>query len=452
MPVTFSDYFINKIVTIRTKLQSINSQSPPLSLIQLNDWEPEFRGEKLTAFTPTNEEEIRRMIMAAPSKSCELDPTPTSIIKGGLDEIAPLATKLVNASLSGACVPDKLKHAIVRPLLKKQHLNNDTLKNYRPVSNLPFVSKIIEKVVSLPLGDHIQSNNLADPLQSAYRPAHSTETALVKVHSDISKLVDDRQVVILVIMLDLSAAFDTLDHTIMLDRLWRMYGIDEQALKWISSYLDSRTQSVHVNGSKSQPKTMTFAMPQGSVLGAVFYVYYSKPVGLIIRSHKMEYHCYADDSQLYIVLNQANVNETIHRVENCVSDIQTWMERNLLKLNEDKTEIILFSKKSMENLFGNISLSFGGSVIQPVKKVKNLGCWLDNTLSMDTHAQAIVRSCYFQLRKIKHIRQYLSIIHSLVISKLDYSNALLAGAPKTVTNTLQRVQHMAARVVAGLRK
>ena len=259
-------------------------------------------------------------------------------------------------------------------------------------------------------------------------------------------------------MLDLLAAFDTLDHTIMLDWLRRMYGIDEQALKWISSYLDSRTQSVHVNGSKSQPKTMTFAMPQGSVLGAVFYVYYSKPVGLIIRSHKMEYHCYADDSQLYIVINQANVNETIHRVENCVSDIQTWMERNLLKLNEDKTEIILFSKKSMENLFGNISLSFGGSVIQPVKKVKNLGCWLDNTLSMDTHAQAIVRSCYFQLRKIQHIRQYLSddalrtIIHSLVISKLDYGNALLAGAPKTVTNKLQRVQHMAARVVAGLRK
>ena len=134
------------------------------------------------------------------------------------------------------------------------------------------------------------------------------------------------------------------------------------------------------------------------------------------------------------------------------------MERDLLKLNKDKTEIIHFSKKSMENLFGNISLSFGSSVVQPVKKVKNLGCWLDNTLSMDTHTQAIVRLCYFQLRKIQHIRQYISdgalrtIIHSLVISKLDYGNTLLAGAPKTVTNKLQRVQHMAARVVAGLRK
>ena len=113
-------------------------------------------------------------------------------------------------------------------------------------------------------------------------------------------------------MLDLSATFDTLDHTIMLDRLRRKYGIDEQALKWISSCLDIRNQSVHVIGSKFQPKTMTFAKPQGSVLGAVFYVYYSKPVGLIIRSHKMEYHSYADDSQLYIVINQANVNETIH--------------------------------------------------------------------------------------------------------------------------------------------
>ena len=108
----------------------------------------------------------------------------------------------------------------------------------------------------------------------------------------------------------------------MVDRLQRMYGIEEQALKWISSYLDSRTQSVHVNGAKSDPKTMTFAVPQGSVLGAEFYVYYSKSVGLIIRMHGLEYHCYADDSQLYIVINQVNVGETIHRIEHCVRDVQ----------------------------------------------------------------------------------------------------------------------------------
>ena len=225
-----------------------------------------------------------------------------------------------------------------------------------------------------------------------------------------------------------------------------------------SSYLDSRTQSVHVNGAKSDPKTMNFAVPQGSVLGAEFYVYYSRPVGLIIKMHGLEYHCYADDSQLYIVINQAKVSETLHRVEHCVSDIQKWMERNLLKLNEDKTEMILFSKKSMQHLFSHISLNFGGSIIHPARKVKNLGCWLDNTLAMETHVQSIARSCYFQLRKILHIRQYFSedalrtMVHSLVISRLDYGNALLAGAPKTVTKKLQRVQNMAARVVAGLRK
>ena len=134
------------------------------------------------------------------------------------------------------------------------------------------------------------------------------------------------------------------------------------------------------------------------------------------------------------------------------------MERNLLKLNEDKTELIVFSKPSMQHLFSHISLNFGGSVIHPADKVKNLGCWFNNTLAMDTHVQSVVRSCYFQLRKIQFIRPYLSedalrtIVHSLVISRLDYGNALLAGATKTVTNKLQRVQNMAARVVAGLKK
>ena len=153
-----------------------------------------------------------------------------------VNEIGPIAARLLNSSIDTATVPDLFKHAIVRPLLKKPSLGKNILKNYRPVSNLPFISKVLENVIAAQLDRHIDTNGLADPLQSAYQRLHSTETALVKVHSDISRAMDNGDIVILV-MLDLSDAFDTLEHLIMLNRLQRMYGIEGQALQWIESYL-----------------------------------------------------------------------------------------------------------------------------------------------------------------------------------------------------------------------
>ena len=141
-------------------------------------------------------------------------------------------------------------------------------------------------------------------------------------------------------MLDLSAGFDALDHSIMLSRLCDMYGIQVDALEWVRSYLDLCSQCVKLLGTKSADKILTYAMPQGSVLGAEFYCYYSKPVGKIILNHDMDYLCYADDSQLYLIIKQSDIPSTISCVEHCVSDIKRWMGTNLLKLNEDKTEVI----------------------------------------------------------------------------------------------------------------
>ena len=190
--------------------------------------------------------------MKSPDKSCELDPIPTWLLKKCIDVLLPLVTSIINMSLSTNQVPLDFKSARIRPLLKKPGLDPDTLKNYRPVSNLPFLSKVLEKVIDAQLEHHLTVNNLHEIHQSAYKKLHSTETALLKVQSDILKSLDNGSVCALV-MLDLSAAFDTLDHSILLQRLEHLYGISGKSLSWISSYLHDRYQVVTINGELSEP-------------------------------------------------------------------------------------------------------------------------------------------------------------------------------------------------------
>ena len=232
----------------------------------------------------------------------------------------------------------------------------------------------------------------------------------------------DRGDMAILLMFDLSAAFDTIDHSIMLQRLQQMFGVVGEALDWIRSHLTRRTQRVDVKGAKSEPKVLTYALPQASVLGPQGYPLYSKLIRNIVRAHGLEYHCYADDSQIYIVIKRSTITDTISRVEACVSDIQQWMEKNLLKLKEEKTEVLLISSKRKQHLLKDITLTFGDSIIEPSSKVKNLGCWWENTFSMETQVNSVVKSCCFQLRKVRRIKHYLSqdalksLVQSLVIS------------------------------------
>ena len=185
---------------------------------------------------------LLKLIKQSPTKSCILDPIPTSLLKNSdmLDVLLPLSTKSVNDSLSSGDVPVSLKQATVLPLLKKQGLDSKQMKNYRPVSNLPYVSKLREKVVANQIMTYMYSTDLHESLQSAYRPGHSTETAMFKIKNDIDVALDQGDGVLLV-LLDLSAAFDTIDHKIMLSRLNFFCGITVNALKWFKSYMENRT-------------------------------------------------------------------------------------------------------------------------------------------------------------------------------------------------------------------
>ena len=194
------------------------------------------------------------------SKSCELDPVPTSLMKQNIDVFAKYITIIVNRSLSSGCFPDSQKIAHVKPLLKKPNLDKEVFKNYRPAANLKYLGKTIERVVSSRISDHVRANNLSDTFQSAYKPFHGTETALLRVNNDILSAMDDGKITALV-LLDLSAAFDTVDHKILLSRLQHNLGLHDIALDWCKSYLLNRPQHVCIGNAISKPVILDYSVP-----------------------------------------------------------------------------------------------------------------------------------------------------------------------------------------------
>ena len=231
----FATFFEQTVNGIRTGLDSVGARHLPLTGDPLMP-------SPLESFTPTSEQQLSKIIRASPNKSCSLDPIPTWLLKEQsiLQGLAPALVSCINASFTSGDVPEFLKTAMVKPLLKKSGLDQRELRNYRPVSNLSFLIKVMEKIVTSQIVEHMNTHELFHPYQSAYRSGHSTETALLKIKNDIELALDCSEGVLMV-LLDLSAAFDTIDHAILLDRLKSRIGISGAALQWLKSYLSNRT-------------------------------------------------------------------------------------------------------------------------------------------------------------------------------------------------------------------
>ena len=242
-------------------------------------------------------------------------------------------------SLRTGVMPSHLKRAHARPIIKKSCIDKDILNNYRPVSNLPYLSKTIERVVAARLSVHMSECNLCVPNQSAYKPNQSVEAALVCVQNDILCAMDNQNIVIM-LLLDLSAAFDTMDHNVMLHRLSHDVEVGQTALNWFKSYLCDIIQAVHINGSTSSARHLTCGVPQGTVLGPRLFSIYAAPVSKINPNNNLMSHFYADDTQIYITVkpHQEDIDAAVESIEQCVTEIRIWMKKNSLKLNDSKTE------------------------------------------------------------------------------------------------------------------
>uniref|UniRef100_A0A673WK06 Reverse transcriptase domain-containing protein n=1 Tax=Salmo trutta TaxID=8032 RepID=A0A673WK06_SALTR len=318
-------------------------------------------------------------------------------------------------------------------------------------SLLSFLSKTLERAVLGQLSCYLSQNDLLDPNQSGFKTGHSTETALVCV-TEALRTAKANSLSSALLLLDLSAAFDTVNHQILLSTLSEL-GISGVAHAWIASYLTGRSYQVAWRESVSAPRTLTTGVPQGSVLGPLLFSLYTKSLGSVISSHGLSYHCYADDTQLIFSFPPSD-NQVANRISACLANISVWMTNHHLKLNLGKTELLFLPGKDCP--FHDLAIMVENSIVSSSQSAKSLGVNLDNTLSFSAKMKVVTRSCRFMLYNIRRVQPCLThkaaqvLIH--VISRLDYCNSLLAGLPACAIKPLQLIQNAAARLVFNLPK
>ena len=379
----FNHYYIDKVNKIRESIPDVDGDC--------TYYARPFQGERLSMFRPTTDEEVKEVIKECGIKTSVEDPIPAQLLKPSLDIILPVFTSLVNKSLSEGSM-DGVKSSVIDPLIKKAGLDVDTKKNYRPVNNLVFFSKLTERIVTRRLEEHMTRNCLNEHTQFAYKKHHNTEMMMVGIFDEVLKGFDENKATIIV-FLDLSAAFDTIDIDKLIEILHEELGIDGVALQWFRSFLSGRTQRVKIANQYSESCEVPCGAPQGSVLGPRLFNINVRSQPQVFKKCTFNTSSFADDSngrRTFALTFQFQVIK--NDVVNCMDKIVSWSHAHFMKINPEKTELLLLYPSSLSKAVKIRGVLFEDQCIRFSRQVKNVGVWIDCNLTLDKHVNSVVHT------------------------------------------------------------
>ena len=388
------------------------------------------------------------------SAACGEDGVSILLVRRSFEAIGTVLLHLVNSSISLSEVPDSWKHSLVFPIHKSGTASNPS--NFRPISIVPVISKIVERAVHQQLYGYLSMNHLLSPTQHGFRPRHSTETALITI-SDHILSANDRGEVSLLCLLDLSKCFDVIDHSKLLTKL-QLYGID---ISWFSAYLRGHTQSVSFpdcsgNIKKSASLPNGIGVFQGSALGPLLYCVFANDLSLFAEGTVVIQ--YADDTQILVSGRKSELGSVVAHMERTLASLDAWFRANGLKVNAGKTQLMLLGSAQNLRQCPSFSVKFRHHDLLPVSETRNLGLTFDRTLSWDDHVTAVTRRCVGTLIGLSHLRSYLpiavisSLVSALVLSQIRYCISVYGNGTKKNLSRLQKVINYAAKVIFGRKK
>ena len=371
-PDKFADFFFKKIRKIREQFCNESTQKTHHRDCM-----------SFVAFLPLDREEILNIIKKMNPTTSIMDPCNAGFLLKFKEIIVDAITTITNQSLTTGEFLDDWKVAAVRPLIKDPNIRTE-FKNYRPISNLSFLSKIIEKAAQVQLQKHFDEQSLLPNHQSAYRQHHSTETTVLNMCDNISKNMETQKYTSIV-CLDLSSAFNTVNHKILLGILKSYFKISDHALAWMSSYLSKRKFLVQIGQQISKTIELDYSVPQGSILGPIlFNCYAGTLMEMILASKESFLSGYADDHAVIHCFSPNNKNIRQNIASN-IDKIRNWMGENQLKMSNAKTEFIVIGTVSnlKKNTLENVGI--GDALIHQTSKIKFLGVYLDENPSLKDH-------------------------------------------------------------------
>ena len=380
-------------------------------------------------------------------KATGLDKIPCKLLKLAADVLAPSLTDIFKCAIDTGIFPDEWKLARVTPIFKKGAKSE--LNNYRPISVIPIVAKIFERVIFDQLYNYFNENELLTSAQSGFRSLHSTLTALLEATNNWSVNIDNG-LLNGVIFIDLKKAFDTINHEILIRKLSN-YGVDRNFLTLIKSYLNNRSQKCSVNGSLSNAGIISFGVPQGSLLGPLLFLVYINdlPNCLSIASPRM----FADDTS--ISLNASNLIDLESFINIELSNLNHWLIANKLSLNIAKTEFMIIGSRQrlLTQQNSEINIVIEGNEIKKVDHAKSLGLTIDDRLSWSKHIDDICKKITSGIGALKRLRPFVStstaiqIYKALILPHFDYCSTVWDGLSLHLNDKLQKLQNRASRVI-----